>query len=651
MAKKVNRDWIHAIASRAHVEPDKAEAILDSKGIRPSPVVASPRRLAVRRIAFSGVKKGEPKPGPFEFEWDAIGEGLWAMVTERNFRGKSSVIEFVRWMLRGRPSSRLQQDVRGWLHQCSLRFSLDETLYEVLAATLGAPTGRLVRFGKDNSQTELAAFNGDAEFEAVMSGFFMREFGLDIVTRWRGDAEEDGGRAVVHGWPSLSGAMFIGTNYSVLLGDMPPDSGLTVPLMQMYLGLPWVSTLTAAKAAEQGARRAHEARERRRKAGEAGRNARRDALRAQLEATRQKRDATPSDADVRAELARLQSELSKERKVQLEAQARLDRERSAMVAAEVAHVADRHELQAHLDAEAAGAAFRMLDPSFCPRCDAAVTDERREREKEMHACSVCGAHIGHPHEDAATARKEFETRVKASKAAHDKARKSHQDACSAFEELQARIGVLESKIDDLSGRLATFGIRQRLDVEVSVLEARLQEASFDPEPEAADIGDAVVLKAAVEETEKRVKSVQEDLLKAVSSQIVRYARRFGMVNITEATLKGNTHLRLVKGEKETGYGDCTEGEKLRLKVAAVLAMIRVAEEGGVGRHPGLLMIDSPGAQEVAREDLDELISGLQEASKEFEHLQVFIAAMSSPAVLKHVPTDRMRYAKGGDPLW
>lgn len=650
MAKKENRDWLNAIAANSKVALDKVEAILDGKGIRASPVVASPRRLAITRMAFSGVKTGVPMPGPFEFEWDALDRGLLAMVTERNLKGKSSIIEFARWMLRGRPSGRFQKDVRGWLRSCSLRFTLDDKSYEVNAETQSDPIGRLVKIEKGKSDTTLATFTNDAEFEAVMSDFFLREFGLDVVTRWRSDAEEDGGKAVAHGWPSLSGALFIGTNYSALLGDMPPDSGMTVPLMQMYLGLPWVSTLTAAKTAEQGVRRAQEASERRRRVAEISRKNRRSELGAQLEATRKRRDATPSDADVRAELTNLQSKLGTERIAELNAQTRLDMEYNAMTVAEAALIADRHELQALLDAEAAGAVFRMLDPSCCPRCDAAVTEERRKLEKETNACSVCGEHLS-TDQDAAGAKKALDARVKASKAAHDKARKNHEDANKALQDIRNRIATLGAKIEALSGKLAAFGIRQQLEVEVAVLEGRLHEASLDPEPVAAGSDEAAVLKAAVEETEKRVKAVQEDLLKAVSDEIVRYANRFGMVNLTAATLRGNTHLRLIKGGNETGYGDCTDGEKLRLKVAAVLAMIRVAEEKGVGRHPGLLMIDSPGAQEVARKDLDELISGLEEASKEFGHLQVFIAALSSPAVLKHIPARRMRYAKGEDPLW
>ena len=649
MAKGGSRDWLETIAAKAKVDPDVAERILDARGIRPSPVVATPRRLAIRRIEFAGVKTDVPGAGPFEFVWDDLGPGLWAMVTERNLRGKSSVIEIAKWLLRGRPSARLQDDVRTWLRNCRLVFTLDGTFHEVRLDTPMTASGKLVRI-VSGEEIVLAAFVGEAEFQAVMSDFFLKEFGLDVVTRWKSGTEEDGGRAVLHGWPSLSGAMFIGTDYSALLGDMPPESGMATPLMQMYLGLPWVSTLTAAKAAEQGARKDQEARERRRKAADAGRARRREEILSELERKRAERDATPSDEAMRAEMAHLQADLAAASASEADISARADRTRDALREAEAAYRTDRTDLQAYIDAEAAGAVFRMLDPSFCPRCDAAVTDERRKREKETHSCSVCGEHVD-GQEDAASVLDSLEARTKASKTARDRAQRSSSEAGNALDGVRARIVRIRAEIEGLAGRLAGYDARRRLEIEVAVLEARLQEAGHDPETAAEDGPELAVLAVAAAETEKRVKAVQEGLLNAVSEEIVRYANRFGMANISSATLRGNTHLRLVKGGSETKYGSCTEGEKLRLKVAALLAMIKVGETRRVGRHPGLLMIDSPGAQEIAREDLDQLIGGLEEVSKEFGHLQVFIAAISSPAVIDHVPAERMRHAEGDAPLW
>ena len=69
-----------------------------------------------------------------------------------------------------------------------------------------------------------------------------------------------------------------------------------------------------------------------------------------------------------------------------------------------------------------------------------------------------------------------------------------------------------------------------------------------------------------------------------------------MEGLEGARLKGNTHLDLVKGGVTVPFGEQTAGEKARLKIATTLALIKIAEQRGIGRHPGLLLIDSPGAR-------------------------------------------------------
>jgi hypothetical protein len=159
------------------------------------------------------------------------------------------------------------------------------------------------------------------------------------------------------------------------------------------------------------------------------------------------------------------------------------------------------------------------------------------------------------------------------------------------------------------------------------------------------------LGAIVTETENRVRAVRDDLLKDVSSRIVHYAQRFGMHTLTGATLKANAVLSLVKGGTNTSYSKVTEGEKLRLKVATILAMLEIGEQKGVGRHPGLLMIDSPGAQEVSQADLEALVSGLQSVAKDIPHCQIFVAGRSSEAITHHVPSANRREALDGGFLW
>jgi len=130
-------EWLHAIATRAEVETAAVEGVLSAHRIQPSPVLAQPRRLVLREIEFSGEKDGVANAGAFAFSWTALDHGLWAMLSEHNLRGKSTIIEIVRWMIRGRPSSNLQDDVRRWVHAVRLGFFLDSDEYEIVAKTQG----------------------------------------------------------------------------------------------------------------------------------------------------------------------------------------------------------------------------------------------------------------------------------------------------------------------------------------------------------------------------------------------------------------------------------------------------------------------------------------------------------------------------------
>ncbi len=85
------------------------------------------------------------------------------------------------------------------------------------------------------------------------------------------------------------------------------------------------------------------------------------------------------------------------------------------------------------------------------------------------------------------------------------------------------------------------------------------------------------LSAILAETDSRVRAVRNDLLKDVSTRIVHYPQRFGMHTLTGATLKANAVLSLVKGGTNTFYSKVTEGEKLRLKVATILAMLEIGD--------------------------------------------------------------------------
>ena len=470
-----------------------------------------------------------------------------------------------------------------------------------------------------------------------MSDFFLRAFSMEGLATWReSDSEEKTGHAVVHGWPALSGAMFIGTNYDVVLGGLPATTGTQARLMQMYLGVPWVSTLATAAAALKLVESENELEVRRRNQGARAKQTRVKVIEATLAEKREALSAQPSDEVIQAELSALSVRYSETKRREKAMQERLDRETLAEQQANAAYLQDRRELQAHLDSTAAGSVFRLLDPSCCPRCDHEIDQARKKKEAASHSCSVCGENISSS-EDADVLRKELEASVKASKAAFDKAQKNHGLADESLQSLQADLESIQTKSAALTQQLGAFDARKILANEIAVLEGRLEEAGFDPGSDDVTDDEAVVLKVIVSETETRSKAVRDEFLAEVSTSLLHFAQRFGMHSLSKAQLRGNASLLLTKGGAETSFSKVTKGECLRLKVATVLAMIQVGERSGVGIHPGLIMIDSPAAQEIAPEDFSELLSGLKDIRDELPHLQIFVAGVTSKAMIDHIP--------------
>ncbi|MBF0612032.1 MAG: hypothetical protein HQL55_13005 [Magnetococcales bacterium] len=156
-------------------------------------------------------------------------------MTDGNLKGKSSVIEIVKWMLRGQPSSGLREDIKRWLRKISLDFQLGEKHLKVEVEKVDDGIhGRLLQTKESRDEPlVLAKFSSPEGFQETMSSFFMKGMDLDIIQAFRTNSEE----LTTHDWQALSGALFIGTDYQALLGEVVQD-GLAGRLLTMYLACP-----------------------------------------------------------------------------------------------------------------------------------------------------------------------------------------------------------------------------------------------------------------------------------------------------------------------------------------------------------------------------------------------------------------------------
>ncbi len=343
-------------------------------------------------------------------------------------------------------------------------------------------------------------------------------------------------------------------------------------------------------------------------------------------------------------------ELRKNKNVEISLVSQIANAKKSFSQCDSAYLEDQRELQSHVDSTAANAVFRALNPTCCPRCDKKISDAKKAAEAKTHDCSVCGKKVSSD-EDAADIEMELKSRLNASKKSRRESKKALKRLEEELEAVEQSTAELEASIRKLSKKMGQSGEQVQLEKEVAVLEARLEELNIeDSEPSKQELA-VKILEAAEKETKSRFKETQDELLASVSARIVEFANKFGMTLLTKASLKGNLNLFLTKGGEQTSYSKVTPGEQLRLKVATVLALISVSEEHGLGRFPGVLLVDSPGNNELVPKDLEQLIAGLDDLASEFEHLQVFVASIASQAVLKHLEKENLIRAKKNESIW
>ncbi|GJE81748.1 hypothetical protein [Methylorubrum thiocyanatum] len=632
------------IAKKAGRGVEDVRSILARHGVAYKPSIAVPKHLCITSLAFTGKKKGETAPGPVNFTWGDLSPGLRAIISDRNFRGKTTLLGLMRWGLTGRRGKRIPTEFAETFHTLTMAFTLDGQVYEVEVIDAIDPVGTLWRVD-GGSRLALDTFSSAEGFEAVMSGFFMGQLGLQMLVTHAdlGDKGVD----QPHDWVWLSGALEIEPDPDNLFGSY---QALGSRMMQMYLGVPWTNAVNDVQAAKTRidieARQAVSELERTRER----RKSRIEEIDAEIAGLRRKLRGLPSAEGQRGDLAEANRRFA-------EAQGRLrSAVRSMAVASEdreaakLAYDAARRDLREFKEGRAAKTVFRSLDPVCCPRCDEVFDEERKQANNQDHTCVVCGT-LEQPEGNPARQEAGLKDAVADAEARLTSQERRKAALAKAMDGARAEMRETEATARDLEAALAEPSSAYPLELELARLEARKEELGVDDAKPSESGDDHQVLRIAERVTQAAFKPLQDELLGEVSGLIEEYAVRFGVVSLEEAKLLGNTNLNMRKNGGIAWFGTQTPGEKARLKIAATIAIIKVAERRGLGRHPGVLLIDSPGSNEMVDRDYSNLIAGLAEVAREIPHLQVFVTAAASETILGHVARERLLYAEGDRYLW
>lgn len=638
--------WLETVAEKAGMRPAEADLALRKRGIAADRPLRPARTLTIRRIAFKGEKRGTAQ-GSIDFDWSKLTVGVWAVTSERNLRGKSTVLEILLWALRGTPKG-LQDDVRRWLSWVCVEFDVDDQRYVVeFAVDERVPRGTLARRRVSGETDELDRFMSDEGFEAAMSRFMMNTLDLDPITAMQG--KEDDREVVEHGWAALSGGLYFGGDHKQLLGDVQM-AGLPARMLQMYIGMPWATTVmqtgTAKRELEQEAEKASKAATAAAKDAETAR----ERIDRELQAAKTNLDSFAQVTATAAELERLAGEIARLSPITLDLEQRLARAEAEATELERFATADERAVRDLRENIVATQFFNGLQPVCCPRCETRVSSERLKRESAELSCSLCAEDIPiEEMEGASDGLDALEQRYAAAKAAADRAR---ADAKTLRDKSKVSSDEFEKARQELSkaATSATFEERRKAELDVARLEGALKERQMPATPVIVS-PDVALVSAAHAEADKAYNAGRGDILERLNTEILTLGQRLGVQMLEDVKLNTNASLRLTKGGESTSFSKVTAGERLRLRIATAVALLRVGQERGLGRHPGLLIVDSPAAEEVSPDDLTAVLSELQAISRETEGLQIIIGSANASAIIDQLGEQWCRSATGDDYLW
>jgi hypothetical protein len=643
--------FTEAVAAGAGVAEDEARRAMLRLGIEAQPQPSSPGSLQVTRLAFTGTKRlqGQAEEA-VDFVWD-FEPGVTAISSEANLVGKSSILWLIRWGLVGSRPSDLTPEVLSWIDHVTLHGAVAGQQFVVEWQHDGPEiSGSLTVANR-----AAVIFTSHTAFEESMSALMLGGLNLRAMPSWQKlpGGEGDEGVHAQHGWAAQFHALLIrGDKVGVLLGEHTAD-GQAQMLLQIFLGLPWAYTHRAASTALKAQRYQLQGAARRAKADTEARAASMGPIRDRLKEIDSELAAldraaaaiAPEEADRRGQAyASATTRVSQTLELLAEAQ------RAVAILRTEADEAVKRMRAAHEDAVIVPLIGRV-QPVACPRCSTGFALERLSVEIERHQCSVCDEPLPVPADVAAITAAATAT---ASTAAAALAAAEQRDAELSEQHHVARGDLVSARaaIDEIGRSAPQAAQRRALEIERATLRGRAQQANasggaVEPTPSI----EQRVADAAVKEAERRRKDASVELLRELGSEIVTVAKSFGLVNLEEARPDLGAHLGLTIAGNATKFGDRTPGEKLRLKIALVVALLRVAERLHVGRHPGLVMIDSPGGEEMVDDNVASVLSEMQALCTDMPGLQILIASAKADDVRATVPPERIIHGDDWGAVW
>ncbi len=649
------------------ITPELVRDVLTDTGIDECLRDTSPTpqgRLIVHHVTLIGEKRrADGSAEPFKYS-RALGSGLWAWVGS-NGTGKSTILNSILWALTGSDSG-IPKRVRPWLRDVLVQFSVGEEQFTSrVSRTNEGVSGGVYRGFLAFDQIDLGRvepvtlFESRDEMREAIDVFFMQHLGITTL-RWTAhSAEKDDPDLHAHSttWRTYAHAIHIeDDSYDDLIIDPTKGYGRQDrKILEMMLGVEQSRAVSEIQVQADFAKEAY-ARARARVSG------RQSSVNEQIAALERERAEVEQNIQVMdQEQAPVEADsllvAKRERRAALLAEQ--NQFAQELAALEAQHSAIEHEiLEAEREKIAAQeqAEVEYLINSLvvvrCPHCESPVdAQDRLIMERQAHTCHVCTQPIQRTRTQgyARVIQRERDQEIAALRAS---LRRVQQDIADCQQRLDisreesARLGrELESSVqqarDGFKMTYANLLVRKgQIDGQLEQLQRSLAEMEAEQQEVATAARWNVILQTAAEIADEAAFASNEALFAQLGSLATRLATQFGVPDLEKVLIDEKRYVRLQQGGMQIGHNDLARSERVKFKVAFHLALMLLRVRTGLGKHPGFLIIDTPGTAEVDEADFTAMAQDIARIHQEYGAQVQILLATARPEARQHLPADR-----------
>lgn len=629
-------------SKRGKVSVSDVQDILSKLDLSEQSLPRAVPALRINYLRFSGEKTlaNVDAPQPFVYEQE-FADGVNVLLVEDNNIGKSSVMKTIEFALTGSRDS-FDADVRSWIKKIWLAIKVGAQIYTIVIDTSERVRGCIVAGQSDEDYDSIdhgkALFRAESEvkLQQELQHFFFQRFGLSTLGWVAAHGESD----VISqaSWRTyIQPLIFDHRAHEYLLCDPAHSYGNQQGLIfSALLGLHHATALnrlgidkSIRQRSEKLSKENVDELENALKDEESALAKTRTAIRQIDEAVAERHEAFGKSSHS-GRLQALHTELN-----ELHAEGRVKAAEREGLKSEIRKL--RASVYRTEEAISLNLHFTGIEVSMCPNCEEAVEPVAIQREAEHHECRLCSK----PAKQATTSTiDDLKAKKTALESALQRATEVRDGVSLRLEELRRHISTAEQGIAETTDVITRgLSVAMPTNEEKAKKEALLEDvgrlkASIATKRQAlmrqtADKDDHAVRGYVIEKVRDHLKAVAAEKNKKVLERLAEltqgFAARMGTESITDVHCTPLGVLQLKKHGRSVSFtGINNPGERLRVKLAFFLALAMLSREPKGARHPGLLLIDQPGAAEIVEEDFKGLAKILKELDREFEvDLQMF----------------------------